>query len=32
MVHGHQHENIESLIGDTRVIGIYGYRQLVVRD
>jgi Icc-related predicted phosphoesterase len=32
MLHGHQHENIETLIGTTRVIGIYGYRQLVVPD
>jgi Icc-related predicted phosphoesterase len=32
MLHGHQHENVESLIDGTRVIGIYGYRQLVVPD
>jgi Icc-related predicted phosphoesterase len=32
MLHGHQHENVESLIGSTRVIGIYGYRQLVIPD
>jgi len=32
MLHGHQHENVESLIGGTRVIGTYGSRQLVVPD
>jgi len=32
MLHGHQHENVESLVGSTRVIGIYGYRQMVVSD
>jgi uncharacterized protein len=32
MLHGHQHENVESVIGGTRVIGIYGYRQLAVPD
>lgn len=32
MLHGHQHQNVESLIVGTRVIGIYGYRQLVVPD
>jgi len=32
LLHGHQHQNVESVIGGTRVIGIYGYRQLVVSD
>jgi uncharacterized protein len=32
MLHGHQHQNVESLVGSTRVIGIYGYRQLVLSD
>jgi Icc-related predicted phosphoesterase len=32
MLHGHQHENVESLISGTSVIGTYGYRQLVVPD
>jgi len=30
MLHGHQHENVESVLGSTRVIGIYGHRVLVV--
>jgi Icc-related predicted phosphoesterase len=29
-LHGHQHENIETRIGETRVIGTFGYRSLVV--
>ena len=32
MIHGHQHQNVETRIGGTRVIGIYGYRQVVVPD
>jgi uncharacterized protein len=32
MLHGHQHENIESLVGSTRVIGTYGHRMLVVPE
>lgn len=32
MFHGHQHQNLESLVGSTRVIGTYGYRMLVVPD
>jgi Icc-related predicted phosphoesterase len=32
MLHGHQHQNIESLISGTRVIGTYGHRMLVVSD
>jgi Icc-related predicted phosphoesterase len=31
-LHGHQHENVESMIGSTRVIGTYGHRMLVVPD
>jgi len=27
-IHGHQHQNIESLVGTTRVIGVYGFRFL----
>ena len=29
-LHGHQHINKESQIGQTRVIGTFGYRQLVI--
>ena len=32
MLHGHQHQNVESLIGNTRVIGTFGHRMLVVPD
>jgi Icc-related predicted phosphoesterase len=32
MLHGHQHENVESQIDGTRVIGTYGYRQLAVQE
>ena len=32
MLHGHQHENVESHIGMTRIIGTYGHRMLVVAD
>ena len=32
MLHGHQHPNVESLVGGTRVIGTYGHRMLVVPD
>jgi Icc-related predicted phosphoesterase len=30
--HGHQHENVETNIGPTRVIGTYGHRFLVIPD
>jgi Icc-related predicted phosphoesterase len=32
MLHGHQHQNIESLVGRTRVIGTFGHRMLVVPE
>jgi Icc-related predicted phosphoesterase len=32
MIHGHQHENVESRIGVTHIIGTYGYRMLVVPE
>jgi Icc-related predicted phosphoesterase len=32
MLHGHQHQNIETQIRGTRVIGTYGHRMLVVPD
>ena len=32
MLHGHQRQNVESLIAGTRVIGTYGHRILVVPD
>ena len=31
-LHGHQHNNVESQVGTTRVIGTYGHRFLVVPD
>jgi Icc-related predicted phosphoesterase len=31
-LHGHQHLNIESLVGVTRVAGIYGYRFMVIEE
>lgn len=30
LLHGHQHQNLETMIGGTRVIGTYGHRLLVV--
>ena len=27
-IHGHQHQNIETMVGKTRVLGVYGYRVL----
>jgi len=27
-LHGHQHQNIESMVGSTRVIGVFGFRFL----
>lgn len=32
LLHGHQHQNIETQIGGTLVIGTYGHRMLVVPD
>jgi Icc-related predicted phosphoesterase len=32
MLHGHQHQNVESIIGGTHVIGVYGHRMLVIPD
>jgi len=32
LLHGHQHQNIETLVDGTRVIGTYGHRMLVVPD
>jgi hypothetical protein len=32
MLHGHLHENVESLIGNTRVIETFGHRMLVVPE
>lgn len=31
-LHGHQHQNVESMIGGTRVIGTYGHRSLVLPE
>jgi len=30
LIHGHQHVNEESKLGDTRIIGVYGYRVIEV--
>jgi Icc-related predicted phosphoesterase len=32
LLHGHQHNNLETLVGRTRVIGTYGHRFLVLPD
>jgi Icc-related predicted phosphoesterase len=32
MLHGHQHQNVESMVGSTRVIGTFGHRLLVVSE
>ncbi|MHA3774867.1 metallophosphoesterase family protein [Verrucomicrobiota bacterium sgz303538] len=32
LLHGHQHLNIESSVGATRVVGIYGHRFIVIPD
>lgn len=32
MLHGHQHQNIETITSSTRVIGTYGHRILVVPE
>lgn len=31
-LHGHQHKNAETLLGVTKVIGIYGYKYLVIPE
>jgi Icc-related predicted phosphoesterase len=30
LLHGHQHMNQETVVGSTRIIGTYGFRQLVI--
>jgi len=32
LLHGHQHLNIESTVGETHVTGIYGYRFVVIPE
>jgi len=32
MLHGHQHENVETKMNVTRIIGTFGHRMLVVPD
>ena len=32
LLHGHQHLNVESLLGNTRVVGTYGHRYVVVSE
>jgi len=32
MLHGHQHQNIETTLGSTRVLGTFGHRLLVVPE
>ena len=31
LIHGHQHINWESQLGDTRIIGVYGYRVMEIQ-
>ena len=31
-LHGHQHQQVESFVGGTRVIGTYGYRFWVLPE
>lgn len=31
-LHGHQHHTVETQLGSTRVIGIFGYRSLVLPE
>jgi Icc-related predicted phosphoesterase len=31
-LHGHQHQDLESIVGQTRVVGTYGHRFLVLPD
>ncbi|HBC89441.1 MAG TPA: hypothetical protein DCZ94_21090 [Lentisphaeria bacterium] len=31
-IHGHQHENIETQVGETRVIGVYGSKRIHIAD
>jgi Icc-related predicted phosphoesterase len=30
LIHGHQHKNMESRLGETRIIGVYGHRLVEV--
>jgi uncharacterized protein len=30
LIHGHQHRNVETMISNTRVIGVYGWKLLRV--
>jgi len=32
LIHGHQHVNMESQVGGTRIIGVYGYRVIEVGE
>jgi Icc-related predicted phosphoesterase len=32
ILHGHQHQNLESMLGSTRVFGTFGHRLLFVPD
>ncbi len=31
-IHGHQHKNAESVLGRTKVVGVYGHRYMVVKE
>jgi Icc-related predicted phosphoesterase len=31
-IHGHQHKNAESILGRTKVVGVYGHRYMVVEE
>jgi Icc-related predicted phosphoesterase len=32
LIHGHQHVNWESKLGETRIIGVYGYKVIEVKE
>ena len=32
LIHGHQHVNMESELGDTRIISVYGYKVIEVKE
>ena len=29
-IHGHQHKNAETVVGNTRIIGVFGYRYVEI--
>ena len=32
LIHGHQHRNIETMVGRTRVLGVYGHQVIEITD